>query len=308
MLTYEQRSSPPADDASALIAHQDRVMTLEDPMPLFRTARRTAGRATGAAERAAGSRPVDWIARAGLTARGVVYILIGVLALLVAGGASAQVDQKGALAQVLAEPFGTWIVGALAVGFAGYALWRFSESAFGVTGEGHKTGPRLQALARGLIYAFLAYTAVSLLRGSTGTQSVQQQGYAAAAMAQPGGRWAVGLAGLGIAVAGTTMVVGGARLTFMRYFPAAGLAPRARAWIRSLGRIGTIARGLVFTLMGALVVAAAWTYDAAKASGLDGALKTLRDRPFGGALVGVAAVGLIVFGVYGLAEARYRRV
>jgi hypothetical protein len=118
----------------------------------------------------------------------------------------------------------------------------------------------------------------------------------------------VGLAGLGIAVAGTTMVVGGARFTFMRYLPAVGLAPRVRAWIRSLGRIGTIARGLVFTLTGTLVVAAAWTYDAAKASGLDGALKTLRDRPFGGALVGLAAVGLIVFGVYGLAEARYRRV
>ena len=68
------------------------------------------------------------------------------------------------------------------------------------------------------------------------------------------------------------------------------------------------ARGLVFALTGALVVSAAWTYDAAKASGLDGALRTLRDRPSGELLLTLAGAGLAIFGIYGLAEARYRRV
>lgn len=263
---------------------------------------------TGAIARAAGSRRFNWIARAGLTARGVVYILMGVLAVLVARGAQANVDQKGALAQVLAQPYGGWVVGLLAIGFAGYALWRLSEAAFGVTGAGRKTGPRVQSLARGLIYAFLAYTAVSLLQGSRTAQGTQQQGYAAEVMAQPGGRWAVGLAGLTVAVAGLVMVVEGAKLKFMRYFPAGVMSARLREWIRDLGRIGTIARGLVFALTGVLVVSAAWTYDAAKASGLDGALQTLRDRPYGELLLTLAGVGLLIFGIYGLAEARYRRV
>lgn len=269
---------------------------------------RTVEQASGAAERAADSRPMNWVARAGLTARGVVYLLIGILALLVARGSRAEVDQKGALAQVLTRPYGGWVVGLLAVGFGAYALWRLSEAAFGVTGEGRKPGARLQSLARGLIYGFLAFTAVSLLQGSRGAQSTQQQGYAAQVMAHPGGRVVVGLVGLAVALAGAVMVVEGFTLKFMRYFPSGGMPPGVRDGIRSLGRIGTIARGLVFALTGVLIMSAAWTYDAAKASGLDGALKSLRDRPFGALLLGVAAIGLIVFGIYGLAEARYRRV
>jgi hypothetical protein len=147
-----------------------------------------------------------------------------------------------------------------------------------------------------------------LLQGSRGAQSTQQQGYAAQIMAHPGGRWVVGLVGLAVSIVGAVMVFEGLRLKFMRYFPAGALSAGVRDGIRNLGRIGTVARGLVFALTGVLIVSAAWTYNAAKASGLDGALKTLRDRPFGGLLLGVAAVGLIVFGIYGLAEARYRRV
>ena len=274
-------------------------------MNATRTAARIAGSTT---ERAADSRAMNWAARAGLTARGLVYLLIGVLALLVARGARAEVDQKGALAQVLAKPYGGWVVGALAVGFAAYSLWRLSEAAFGVTGEGPGAGPRLKSFARGLVYGFLAYTALSLLEGSRTAQSSQQRGYAAQVMAHPGGRVIVGLVGVGILVAGAVMVVEGIKQTFMRYFPANELDGRTRAAVRRLGMVGTIARGLVFALTGVLVASAAWTYDAAKASGLDGALKTLRDQPFGGLLLGLVAVGLIAFGVYGLAEARYRRV
>jgi len=273
------------------------------------TVSRSAGHLVGAAtEQAANIRPMNWAARAGLTARGLVYLLMGLLAVLVARGGRAQVDQKGALAQVLAKPLGGWVVGLMALGFAGYALWRLSEAAFGVTGEGPGAGPRLKSLARGLIYGFLAYTSVSLLQGSRVAQSKQQQGYAAQAMAQPGGRWAVALVGLAIVGVGVVMVIEGAKQKFMRYFPADALTGKTRDSVRRLGTVGTIARGCVFALTGVLVVSAAWTYDAAKAGGLDGALKTLRDQPFGGLLLGLAGVGLIAFGVYGLAEARYRRV
>jgi uncharacterized integral membrane protein len=267
-----------------------------------------AQRAQGAAREAADSRPVDWAARAGLTARGVVYLLVGGLALLVAFGGHQHVDQKGALQQVLAKPFGGFLVAAMAVGFAAYALWRFSEAAFGVTGEGHGALPRIQSLVRGLVYAGLAVVAVTLLLGSRKPQSSQSQEITARVMSHPGGQWLVGIVGAAIAVTGLVLAWQGVRATFMKYFPQGQLSQPVRTAALVLGRIGNVGRGLVFALAGGLVVAAAVTYDPSKAGGLDVALKTLRDRPYGGWLLGLAAFGLIAFGVYGLIEARYRRV
>jgi hypothetical protein len=250
----------------------------------------------------------SFIARAGLTARGVVYILMGVLALMIAGGAHAEVDQKSALSQVLLQPFGKSVVLLLGFGFASYALWRLLESIFGVTGEGRAMKPRLQSLARGVIYALLASTAISVMRGSRESQSTQQRDYASYVMSHPGGRWLIGVLGLAILAAGVVSINDGFRCRFMRGFQSQSLARSLRRWIRALGRVGTIARGIVFALTGLLVISAAWTHDPAKARGLDTTLKTLRDRPHGGLILGLAAVGLIIFGIYGLAEARYRRV
>ena len=264
-------------------------------------------RIISAGRAASNSRQMAWAARAGLTARAIVYLLIGVLAVLVAQGRPGEVDQKGALAEVISHPSGGWLVALAAVGFLGYALWRLSEAAFGVVGKGQAGGPRVQSFVRGLIYAFLAYSAFSLLQGSNTGQSSQQKGYAAQIMAHPGGRWVVGAAGAIVVLVGIALVVEGLRLTFMRSF-SGQLPPRARALVTQLGRVGTTARGLVFALAGGLVVAAALTYDADKAGGLDGALKTLRDRPFGPVLLTLTGVGLGAFGLYGLAEARYRRV
>jgi hypothetical protein len=94
----------------------------------------------------------------------------------------------------------------------------------------------------------------------------------------------------------------------MKYFPADRTPDSIRGPIRQLGRIGTVSRGVVFALAGALVVSAAWTYDPQKAGGLETALMTLRDQPYGSYLLTLAGVGLAIFGVYGLAEAAFRRV
>jgi hypothetical protein len=250
----------------------------------------------------------SFIARAGLTARGVVYLLMGVLAFMIAAGAQAEVDQKSALSKVITQPFGTALVALIGLGFAAYSLWRLLESAFGVTGERRAMKPRIQSLIRGLIYAFLASTAFSVFRGSRESQSSQQRDYASQVMSHPGGRWLVGVLGLAVLAAGLVSINEGFRCGFMRGYQEGSLSPLMRRWIRNLGRIGTVARGIVFALTGLLVISAAWTHDAAKASGLDTTLKTLRDRPHGGLILGIAAVGLIIFGIYALAEARYRRV
>jgi hypothetical protein len=262
--------------------------------------------AVEAAETAANSTPMTWLARIGLTARGVVYLVMGWLAVLVATGGRANVDQRGALTEVLAAPFGTVLVWLLTLGFAAYALWRLSEAAFGVTGEPRGAGPRLKSLARAIAYAALAVTSVSLLNGSRGTQAGKQGHLAATVMSQTGGRWLVAFVGLAVVAAGLVMVREGWSAKFLRYF--GHLPTTLRSTVVVLGRVGTVARGIVFAVAGVLVVLAAWTATAAKAGGIDQAFKSLLAQPYGTVLVAGLGLGLIVFGVYGLAEAAWRRV
>jgi Domain of Unknown Function (DUF1206) len=265
-----------------------------------------ANRVTDAARDVADSRPMDWLARAGLTARGLIYLLMGVLAMLLAFGQRKEVDQRGALTQVASQPSGRFLVLLLAIGFAAYALWRLSEAAFGAAGEGRKAGPRLRSLARGIAYAVLAFTAVSVLRGTGQSQSAQQQGLSAKLMAHSGGRFLVGLIGAVIVGVAIFLIAEGFSGSFMRHFKAT--PAHTRELIRKLGTVGTVGRGVVFALVGAFIVSAAWTYSPKKAGGIDVVLKTTLGHAYGRPLVFLAALGLMAFGVYGLAEARYRRV
>ena len=267
----------------------------------------TSGKAVRATRRAANSKSARVLARLGLTARGAVYIVMGLLTLSVANGERKEVDQSGALREVLHQPFGTFLVVLLAIGFAGYSLWRFSEAIFGVTGDSNSTFARVVSAFRGLVYAVLAFTALAVLRGSQASQADKQQGYAAEAMSHSGGRWVVGLVGAAIVVVGVLLAIEGLTRRFMRYFPEGQLDAKKRSTIQTVGVIGNVARGLVFAGAGALVVFAAWTYEPSKATGIDGTVQVLRDHSLTWLLV-VAAAGLIAFGCYGLLEARYRRV
>jgi hypothetical protein len=266
-------------------------------------------RASGTARRASDSPAARALARAGLTARGVLYILIGWVAILLAvGQTSQQADQQGALQLLAGQPYGLVSLWLLGIGFAGYALWRLSEAAFGVTGEGNGAGPRLKSLARALIYAGFAYLTFKVISGAQGSQTGRQQDLTATVMHHTGGRWLVGIVGLVIVIVGLVLVLEGLRRKFMKYLQTPQMSPRTRRVVEWLGVIGTAARGLVFALTGVLVIEAAVTYAPAKAGGIDKALLTLRNQPFGEFLLILAAVGLVIFGVYGLCEARWRRV
>jgi sulfite exporter TauE/SafE len=127
-------------------------------------------------------------------------------------------------------------------------------------------------------------------------------------MHHSGGRWLVGIVGLVIVVAGLVLVAEGVRRKFMNYLELSQMSRRTRRLVERLGMVGTAARGVVFALAGVLVTEAAVTYQPSKAGGIDKALLTLRNQPFGGFLLILAALGLIIFGVYGLCEARWRRV
>ena len=265
--------------------------------------------ATRTARRASDSPAAHFLARAGLTARGVIYILVGWVALLVAlGQSSREADQQGALQLLAGKSYGLVSLWLLGIGFAAYALWRLSEAAFGVTGEPPGAGPRLKSLARAVIYAGLAYLTFTVISGTASSQSRRQQDMTATAMQHPACRWLVGLAGLIIVSCGLVLVFEGARRKFMKYLRAAQMSARMRRVVELFGVTGTIARGLVFALAGVLVIDAAITHKASQSGGIDKALLTLRAQPFGEFLMILAALGLVVFGVYGLCEARWRRV
>ena len=264
---------------------------------------------TGTARQTAGSPAARLLARAGLTARGVIYILSSWVAILVAIGRSAQeADQQGALQLLASKPYGLVSLWLLGIGFAGYALWRASEAAFGVSGDRNSAGPRLKSLAQALVYAGFAYLTFKVISGSRGSQSRRQQDITAAAMQHPAGRWLVGIAGVIIVVVGAVLAVGGVRRKFMTYLRTWQMSRRTQRVVRWLGTVGSVARGVVFALAGVLVIDAAVTHNPAKSVGIDRALLTLRSQPFGEFLVILAALGLIIFGVYGLCEARWRKV
>jgi len=197
----------------------------------------TIPRAKGRARRASDSPAAHVLARAGLTARGIIYILLGWVAILVAlGRGSHEADQQGALQLLAGKPYGSVSLWLLGIGFAAYALWRLSEAAYGVAGDGNRAGPRLRSLGRAVIYAGLAWLTFKVIAGTQGSQSRQQQDFTAKAMQHPGGWWLVGLVGLVIVLVGLVLVGEGLRRKFMKYLRTSQMSPRTRRLVRMLGR------------------------------------------------------------------------
>jgi hypothetical protein len=264
---------------------------------------------TRTARQASNSPVAHFLARAGLTARGVIYILVGWVAVLVAlGHSSREADQQGALQLLAGKPYGVVSLWLLGIGFAAYALWRLSEAAFGVTGERPGAGPRLKSLGRAIIYAGLSYLTFTVIAGTARSQSGRQQDITATAMQHTTGRVLVGVVGLVVVACGIALIVEGVRKKFMKRLQTTRMNARLRRVVELLGMTGSIARGVVFALAGVLVIDAAVTHKASESGGIDKALLTLRDQPFGEFLMLLAALGLLVFGVYGLCEARWRKV
>ncbi|MDP9221915.1 MAG: DUF1206 domain-containing protein [Actinomycetota bacterium] len=252
---------------------------------------------------------MTFLARFGLLSRGFVYLVIGWLTLKIAlGQGKQQANQQGALADVAQQSYGELLLWALGLGFAAYAIWRLSQAAFGTATDGSKAGPRVQALARGIVYASFAFMTFSFIAGtSQKTQTHQQAALTARVMRHDYGRWLVGIAGIIVIVVGAAQVIEGVTKKFQRQLQMADASETTRKVVIRLGQVGTVTRGLVFVVAGFLVVDAAVTFDPKKSTGLDGALRTLAHQPFGPWLLSASAVGLMAFGLYGLASARYTK-
>jgi hypothetical protein len=256
------------------------------------------------------SRPFEWFARAGFIARGVVYGIIGILALKLALGSGGETtNQQGAMRRLAEQHFGKVLLLILAAGLAGYAVWRLTRAALGRGPEGSDKGfDRIAALGSGLVYAGLFLAAVQILRGSGGDAGGNAKKTTADAFDLPAGKWLVLLAGIVLIGIGLYQGYRGLTQSFLEDSKTEEMAPEVRDWIARIGTVGHLARFVVFGLIGVFLIKAALDYNARAAVGLDGALAKLQHQTYGHLLLGVVAVGLISFALYSVSDARYRRI
>jgi hypothetical protein len=252
----------------------------------------------------------EWLARAGFVARGLIYGIIGILAIkLAVGSGGTTTNQQGALKTIAHQPFGKVLLTLVAIGLGGYALWRFVRAALGHGPEDTDSGfDRVAALASGIVYGALCVIAVEILLGSGSSGSGNASKPTAGVLGWPAGTWLVGLAGAVVIGIGLYQGYKGISQDFLDDSKTEQMSPLVRTWITWIGIVGYLARMVVFALVGIFLVKAAIDYNPNKAVGLDGALARIVHTSYGPVLLGVVAAGLIAFGVYSLTDARYRRI
>ena len=261
-------------------------------------------------EDVADSRAFEWLARAGFISRGLIYGIIGILAIkLAVGSGGTTTNQQGALKTIAHQPFGKVLLTLVAIGLGGYALWRFVRAALGHGPEDTDSGfDRVAALASGIVYAALCVIAVEILLGSGSSSSGNASKPTGGVLGWPAGTWLVGLAGAVLIGIGLYQGYKGISQDFLDDSKTEQMSPLVRTWITWNGIVGYLARMVVFALVGIFLIKAAIDYDPNKAVGLDGALAKIVHASYGPVLLGVVAAGLIAFGVYSLTDARYRRI
>jgi hypothetical protein len=250
--------------------------------------------------------------RFGYIAKGIVYVLIGVLAALAAFGPKGDITgTSGVLRSIAEKPFGEvalWLIG---IGLVGYILWELIRAIKdpeydGTDAKGlvKRTGYFISAI----IYANLAYAAFKLAShtGSAGGNS--EKTISAKLMEQPFGVWLVGLVGVIIIGYGVHELYSGVKEKFMSRFKTYEMNAEERKIARLSGKIGLSARGIVLSMVGYFFIRTAYTHNPNESKGLEGALTELAAQPFGQFLLAIVAAGLVLYGVYQIIRGRYQHM
>jgi hypothetical protein len=255
-----------------------------------------------------------WVARLGrfgLGARGVLYVLLAYLAVRVAfGQANSSTDKQGALHTVARQPFGHVLLAAMALGFGAYAVWQLTIAVLGGSARAgsDKKGRRVIALVNGVVYGFFCATTIALAAGSSGSagRDVAETDLTGRIMQHSFGRTLVG--GVGVAVIVVGAVLAWRALSGRREFDLQPVRRSVREGVETLAKVGLTAKAAIVAAAGVLVLQAALAFDANKAKGLDGTLKSFAHTPIGPWLLVLIAGGVLAFGAYSLAAARYAEI
>jgi Domain of Unknown Function (DUF1206) len=262
---------------------------------------------------ARGARPwMERLARLGYATEGAMYTLIGLLAVGVAFGTGDHATgQRGALQIVAGSPFGGVLVGLIALGFLGYALWRGVQAIADPDEEGtdlKALGKRVGYGVSALVYAGLAFSAVGLILGSASQGGGTPDDWTAMLLSWPLGRVLVVCVGIAVVGLGLRELYQAYKARFLKRLRLVEMGEKVRRWTERWGRLGIASRGIVFGVVGTFLIRAAIEYDPQEARGLGGALQTLAQQPLGPWLLGAVALGLIAYGLFMLSVARYRHI
>ncbi|HEX8834441.1 MAG TPA: DUF1206 domain-containing protein [Abditibacteriaceae bacterium] len=249
------------------------------------------------------------LARLGHAAKGLVYIIIGFLAFRAASGSGGETTtSQGALYRIAQQPMGGLLLGCVGIGLVGYALWRFVQAGLDTDGKGSDAKALLQRLGyalSGVTYAGLAFSAFKIVL-HVRSKSASPQDWTAALLAQPLGQWLVAAAGAIVIGIGLNAFYKAYSAKFCERLNTAQMSPRELAGVSFIGRAGYAARGVVLSVIGWFLIQAALQSNPKQSRGLDQALDALARGSNGNWILGTVAAGLIAYGIYALAEARYR--
>ncbi|MBO0358385.1 DUF1206 domain-containing protein [Hymenobacter sp. BT186] len=249
------------------------------------------------------------LARFGFAAKGLVYLLMGLLALLAAtgqrGGQTA--DKKQAVQTLQELPGGPFLLGFIAFGLLGYIVWRFVQAVRDTEGKGSGAkgiGRRLGYAGSGLLYASLAWFAAQLAwSGSANAGSNSQQTLTATVLGWPGGDWIIIAVGLAIIGGGIYQVIKAYSGSFHKHVNASDLPANQQNVVYRTGQVGYTARGIVMAIIGYFFVQAGRQSRASATGSTDEAFDLL--ATMGPAVLGIVALGLMAYGLYMLVQARY---
>lgn len=270
-----------------------------------------------AAHNAAFNPIVEIMARLGYAARGLIYFVMGLLAILYAfGNGGNTTDQQGAIATIGRQPEGRILLWLVLIGLVCYTLWSLIQAVLNPLHRGHDTkgaaervGYVFSAIAYGLLilptYAFIAGGASPAHNGAQGTQT---QHYVAKILTMPWGQWLVGIGGILVILVGLFQIYQGIKPDFEKQLYLVKLTRSQLKWVKRFGRFGVIARGIIFVLVGLFLIVAAYTANSSQAKGFDGVLMSLMLQPYGRWLMGSIALGLIAMGIYSLFVALFFRL
>lgn len=251
-------------------------------------------------------------ARLGFAAGGIVYLVIAILAILVAcsnRGVTAP-GPEGAIRTIGAQPFGHILLAVVTFGFFGYAAWCFIQAVFDADHDGDDLrgiALRIGEFCSGIAYLSLAVLSFHSMQGEAVEHNAAAH-WTAKLMAHSWGSWIVALTGVSLVIVGIGLVLYGTQEKFRKYLRLADAEESDRNWIVQFGKWGYSAQGIVFIIIGGFLVSAAVHSDASKAQGLDGALQWLAQQSYGPWLLGIVATGLGAYGMFMLVEARYRQL
>jgi hypothetical protein len=255
---------------------------------------------------------VERLARAGYLARGVVYVVVALLAGRAALEGRRPAASRGAMTELMQQPLGRVILAVLAVGLVGYAAWRLVQAVL----DPERKGTGLKALAKRASYLFtcvvylgMAAAAVRLaLGGPPEHDTFSAARWTRPVMAQPFGRWLLLAVGAWIAGYGLWQLYRSVAKQPEKRLDLSGLSPATQHTFQLAGRIGVAARGVVFGVIGGWLVLAAWHARPAEAKMPAGALESVRHQPHGRLLLALVAVGLGAYGLFEIIKARYRHI